>query len=1819
MGADCMHRLYLVASLILVILSSPAITATAAGDSRQTIVPLRITHDPGTDVNPAIMADSEGRILVAWKHYAPDYKTAQLYLAQSPEWTGSSLVALSPSPTVQEEISLKAEGKARLTLSQPSTLTQTIFEYQPVTKSLVRLIEQPLHHLLTSQVDIRGGLHSSWAQNTTIHYTYNFRNLTTTLVITSPTTVGELVLATDAQAIPHLAWSGKTSLEQTAGISYALAISGTQAVAVTHQGRSPHLAVGPSGRAHLCWLTNEGLYYATSQNWGIAQQVVTGSLPAESIALAVGPDEVAHLVWVQDKMLWYANSADWQYSRSPLFPAAGISGLCMAIDKIGRPHIAWSLMDAQGNAEIYYLGLVQTAPQLRIIYPQEGQVLTQDVQARAASNLLAGDILRVEFYLQVREANGQRQERDTLLSLGTDQDGRDGWGVPLHIATLDNALLYRVVAWGTDTRGQMTQAVGNWFRVKRKGEPWIWLRSPDAESSRFNAAVSVLAGSPDALLKRLDLFFTPLACLFGNQSNPAAYAFLPRSFYIGSYGPQKPEESLAVRWQPLPYESRHLPDGRYMPLVVATDRDGRRSYAYASCLSIDNTLSPTVTVTAPEGGAIIEGTLHVAARASALGGSVQRIDFYLERAQSLSSIRYRGQNYSLKTPDLVWLGSDTNGSDGWNVQASVDETWDGDAWYVRAVAFDDQGLSSSTHSAGTFAIIGRKRPYLRIIAPAPGSTLHSVQKVDLFAASGFQYLSQAYAYVEDAEGYLTFLGRMTESGAHWVYDWDTAELPDGTYNLVIIGYNSDGHKSITQCAQLGIENAIPPCFFVLPDSDAVLSGSASIRLQSTMDSLGVKNVRFYYQDEVGQLTLIGYGMQSGNAWGIVWDTATVLDGEYALVAALAHVDGSISRTSRRIHVRNTTMPISWQMPARNIPWRGSKQVAWQIENPARKPMSVTLEYSPDAGTHWMELFTSITTTESFLWRTEGYPDSTRALLRLTATDSAHYGQSTSDPFVVNNVSNVPSVTLLNPRQGTTYGGQLRIVWQAQDLDNDPLSIDLDYRHATGPWIVLAHQLSNTGAYLWKIKEMPPAGDYEIRVTASDPGGTTSSDAVKKINLVSNNPPVVRLFAPANSTHLKGETLILWQATDEDNDKLFIDLYYSDNAGQAWLPLAENLPNSGYYVWQVSYLPVGTQYRIRVVAHDSIFRTSTESDTVFTVGTYSPLDVTFLSPALESSVAGTQLIRWLASNSEHTPLLANLMVRATDQTEWQPLLIEAPNDGFYVWETSDYPDGSYELRLVVTDGESFGYAMLAQPITVSNQLNDPPHVALLTPQGGETWSGTREITWHAWDRDDAIITATLYLSPDGGEPWHKLATLDARTGRYLWDTRQALEGRDYRLRIAVSDTVTTTEDTTSGVFALVNHRNQLPHVFFTSPDASGRLLRGNTVNWTVEDAGSEECLQISLALSEDEGATWHDVATDLLGTNEYVLDTTLLKPGNTYYLRLRASSGEYQVQEITPAIKLARSSEQSPTLRIERPNGGEKWAGMQELRWQASDPIGQSLRMDIESSQDGGQTWQSVARGLRNEGTYAWDTTKNANGIYLLRFTVDNGQKRTTQNSEPFVLENTGQDAPVISVVRPRNAEVWSGTREIVWRTETQGMKLQTVSLAYSEDSGITWHTFAENVADTGSYIWDTTTIPNCDQVWLRVTVNNGRLSDYALSASPFSVLNPHAPRVTLLAPRGDELWAGKQSIVWFTAYEGRRLPEVTLEISVDEGQNWRVLAKELPPQGSYIWDTTTLAENSRVWVRATAFDGLQSAVYLTPQSVTIRGNRLLPSLPLYRP
>ena len=101
--------------------------------------------------------------------------------------------------------------------------------------------------------------------------------------------------------------------------------------------------------------------------------------------------------------------------------------------------------------------------------------------------------------------------------------------------------------------------------------------------------------------------------------------------------------------------------------------------------------------------------------------------------------------------------------------------------------------------------------------------------------------------------------------------------------------------------------------------------------------------------------------------------------------------------------------------------------------------------------------------------------------------------------------------------------------------------------------------------------------------------------------VSPNPPQVTIVSPkgGETFYIDGECHIELEATDPDGDPVALDILYSMDEGETWYPLIMDLTGN-QLEWDLTPVPPGEEYLIRIIASDGVNSVEVTSDAAFTV-------------------------------------------------------------------------------------------------------------------------------------------------------------------------------------------------------------------------------------------------------------------------------------------------------------------------------------------------------------------------------------------------------------------------------------------------------------------------------------------------------------------------------------------------------------------------------------------------------------------------------------------
>ncbi|MGA1849006.1 MAG: hypothetical protein ACMUHB_06665 [Thermoplasmatota archaeon] len=636
------------------------------------------------------------------------------------------------------------------------------------------------------------------------------------------------------------------------------------------------------------------------------------------------------------------------------------------------------------------------------------------------------------------------------------------------------------------------------------------------------------------------------------------------------------------------------------------------------------------------------------------------------------------------------------------------------------------------------------------------------------------------------------------------------------------------------------------------------------------------------------------------------------------------------------------------------------------------------------------------------------------------------------PFQVVEAHDPPVVTLISPKPDTVVDRWLPIEWTATDKEtpDSELKIDILFKKTTAnTWTTALRGLPNSGSCTWNCSRIDD-GEYLLKVKAFDKG-VPQKAGQKDVPIMINNPnaPDVIITSPdpTQSEVFQIEMPIRWTATDEeeeDDSVLSISIYYTVEGTIEWFLISENEPNDGEYLWNITDIPDRPDYRIKVIARDSM-NMEGECITLYKhqINNLDGPVVEMVYPTGGQTFSGKLVIYWQAKDSDGDTLTIDIEWSDDAGMTWDMLAEGLSNDGScsYAVDTLSLDDGDqYMIKVTASDGELFGYKCCSKPFEIFN--NDVPKLEILTPSPTDDLKDDVLITWEASDGEgedapNELISDVYYKV--GAGTYNVLLTGQENEGQFLWETRSNPEDfidGVYGIKVVITDTNGAVVEKEIEGMTLFNPDK--PRLTVETP-IEGETIKGSypiRISCQDPDLCDEGEEMISIYYSNDQGATWHTIVENMGNDPDRFLvtkswDTDAVDDG-LYQIKVIASDGELTSEVIVRNVTVFNYFNYQPEIEILEPIVFESTlSGNHTLKWTAQDQNEEDvLLISIGWSRDYA-TYEIFAEDIENSGEYIWDTTTLDDGQYTLKFIVKdgNGLEAYEISTKLFIKNNEDED------------------------------------------------------------------------------------------------------------------------------------------------------------------------------------------------------------------
>jgi hypothetical protein len=826
------------------------------------------------------------------------------------------------------------------------------------------------------------------------------------------------------------------------------------------------------------------------------------------------------------------------------------------------------------------------------------------------------------------------------------------------ITGLDPSHAYYFAVTAYNASGESTYS--NIVSVPELVSPTVSLTSP-ANNASVSGTVSVNASASDNLGVTKVEFYVNGTLKSTDTSTPYLYSWNTSSLTAGSY------------------------------TLMAKAYDAAGNVGQTTNLSVtivNDTVSPTVSVTAPANNATVSGNISVTANADDNVG-VSKVEFY-EDGALLSATNIAPYSYS------------------WNSTTVTDGTHT-----LYAKAYDAAGNIKQSSNVTVTVRNDNTPPTVSISSPSNSAIVSGTVSVTTSASDNIG--------VSKVEFYVNGALQSTDTTSPYTFSWNTTSVANGSYTLSAKAYDAANNVGSSSSVTVTVNNpdtTVPTASISSPSNNATINGTVSVTATAS-DNVGVAKVEFYVNASL-QAT------DTSSPYSFSWNTTSVANGSYTLSAkaydAASNV-GSSANVSVTVNNTDTTVPtVSISSPSNSATINGT--------------VSVTATASDNVGVAKVEFYvngalqaTDTSSPYSFSWNTTSVANGSCTLSAKAYDAAGNVGQSQNVALIVIN-------------SGSGSGTYTVIFGNAAD-SSSPNTVEDTYLNLSSSayssttslltYTWPANKPANSILMKWNISSLPANAQIQsatLSLFMTESGG--DSLYTIPVSQVINKSPVIASCngykydgtnswdpssIPYNSIPLAQSNISAPVDAPQINTTVGYKSWNLTSIVQDWMANPGRnfglLLNSSTNASSDSY-----RYFASSEAADTTQRPKLVVTYVLVTDTTAPT-ASIISPINNATINGSQTITVNASDNiavSKVEFYVNGALQVTDTT--------SPYS--FSWNTTSVANGSYTLSAKAYDAAGNIGQSSNVTVTVSNS-SPTPTVSITSPTNGATYNGSATIS------------------------------------------------------------------------------------------------------------------------------------------------------------------------------------------------------------------------------------------------------------------------------------------------------------------------------------------------------------------------------------------------------------------------------------------------------------------------------------------------------------
>ncbi len=396
-------------------------------------------------------------------------------------------------------------------------------------------------------------------------------------------------------------------------------------------------------------------------------------------------------------------------------------------------------------------------PSTTVTLPSNGDVLTGSQWLDAGATSPFG-VSTVAFYLTGEGVNDKQ-------IASTDTPTMYGYLASWDTTTVPDGT-YTLESVATDAAGNSASSTGVTVTVDNTGQPVTSVVSPSVGTTVAGTQQWLDAGATSPFGVSTVAFY-----LTGEGVNDKQIASTDTPTMYG----------YLASW-----DTTTVPDGTYTLESVATDAAGNSASGTGVTVTVDNNPAPVTSVVSPSNGGVLTGTEALEATASS-GFGVSSVAFDLTGGNLNAAL------IATATPNTGGYGA------SWDTTTVPDGTYT-----LESVATDAAGNSAS--STGVAITVDNNPPVTSLVSPSSDAALTGSQWLDASASSDIGVSTVEFCLTGGIYNNAVIASTDTSTMYGYLASWDTTTVPDGTYTLQSVAYDTAGISTESSGVTVTVSN-----------------------------------------------------------------------------------------------------------------------------------------------------------------------------------------------------------------------------------------------------------------------------------------------------------------------------------------------------------------------------------------------------------------------------------------------------------------------------------------------------------------------------------------------------------------------------------------------------------------------------------------------------------------------------------------------------------------------------------------------------------------------------------------------------------------------------------------------------------------------------------------------------------------------------------------------------------------------------------------------------------------------------------------------------